>query len=153
MRNTFLSWHALNDIFGVEQTPEPEDWCNIPLMSDGSLTGWKMPEEIKRAISEANKDKPKTEEHKKATSVAMKLAYQSEEVRERCREARKNNKKVICIETGEVYRSITEAARCCNLHRNSVRRSVKNGTSCRVRGAQVGRCRLGEVTGVTFSYT
>ena len=137
----------------MSQTPEPEGWRDLPLMSDGSLTGFKLPEETKRAISKANKDKPKSEAHKRATGEANKLAYQSEEVRERCRAAKTNNKEVICNETGKVYRSIAEAARLCNLHRGSVRRSIRYGNYCRVRGAQTGRGRLGEVTGVTFSYT
>lgn len=68
---------------------------------------------------------PKSEAHKKATSVANKKAYQNPEVIERCRANRPNNKAVICIDTGETYRSISEAARVTGCHRGGIMRCLK----------------------------
>ena len=100
-------------------------------------------EEIKqqqyKKISQALSGVPKTEEHKQKTSQANKIAYQNPEVIERCRETRPNKKQVQCVETGEVFRSLAEAARQMNIHRVSIQRSIKYGNKCRPRGSKCGR--------------
>ena len=124
----------------------------------GQMNQEEISEEVKKQqykkISEANKGVPKSEEHKKATGRANKVAYQNEELRKRCSETatKLRGKSIICNQTGVVYSSLAEAARCCNIHRGSIQRSLRNGTYCRKKGSKGGRTYLGKQYGYTFSY-
>lgn len=71
-----------------------------------TLKGTTLPEETKKKISDSLKGKPKTEEHRRKASEGR-------------------QKSVICVETGEVYKSITEAAEktgACKTHISAVAR-------------------------------
>ena len=63
----------------------------------GTVSYWKgkeLPQETKDKISNSLKGKTKSEEHKKNLSIS-----------------RKNKKQIVCVNTGQVFESITEATR------------------------------------------
>ena len=69
--------------------------------SSESMKGKKHPEETKRKISEAHKGMKLSEEHKRNISKA-------------------NSKKVLCIETGEIFESINDIQRKTGIDHGSI---------------------------------
>lgn len=75
-----------------------------------------LSEETRRKISEAQKGRPLTEEHKAKLRKPKSVTHPcSPETRQRIIDSKKNKKSVICVETGIVYPSIHECARQMNL--------------------------------------
>lgn len=104
--------------------------------------GREKSEETRRKISEANKNKPKSEAHKQALREARKRYFEnggvspslgkhpSEETRMKQRLAKLGKKpaickKVICLETGEIFESVVDAHRQTGLGEETIRRSCK----------------------------
>lgn len=100
-------------------------------------------EEWKRHISEGNKGKPKSEEHKNALREAKRRYYDNggtsawigkhhkESSKEKMRMAKIGRKspvckKVILLETGEIFESVIDASRKLGIGEETVRRSCKN---------------------------
>lgn len=79
-----------------------------------SLTGRKMTEEEKRKSAEAHIGLKRSEETKRKMSEIAKKRGVSEKTREKTRT------QVVCVETGKVYSSINEAARCTGILRTSI---------------------------------
>lgn len=97
-----------------------------------------LEEEHRRKISEANKGKPLSDEHRQKLSDAhrgkvlseehrqkMSAAHQgvrrSAETKAKIQEASRNRmKRVICIETNEVYNSLSEASRKNQIHQSAI---------------------------------
>jgi group I intron endonuclease len=78
-------------------------------------------EETKRKISDAQKGRPLTEEHKQALHKPKSVTYScTEERRQKIIDAKKDKKSVVCIETGDTYSSIHECARKMNLRATAI---------------------------------
>ena len=69
-----------------------------------------LSEETKQKMSEVRKGVPKTEEHKKAISEGLKN-YQRTKEHNRNNQLSQHRKPVKCIETQEIYESLSEAER------------------------------------------
>jgi len=97
-----------------------------------SLKGkhWKLSEETRKKLSEAKKGKKLSEETRKKMSEAKKGKHWklSEETRKKMSEAKKGklinrkdrSKKVLCVETGEVFESARDAHRQTGINPGSI---------------------------------
>jgi group I intron endonuclease len=81
-----------------------------------ALTGRKLSEETKRKIGVASKSR----------KPPMLRKRQSEHQKEKCRFSNPNRKSVICVETGHVYLSLSQAAKENGTHRSHIA-EVLNG--------------------------
>lgn len=73
-------------------------------------------EEKKKKISDAQKGRPLTEEHRQRLCKPKSITYPcTEERRQKIIDAKKDKKSIVCVETGIVYPSIHECARQMNL--------------------------------------
>lgn len=78
-------------------------------------------EETKRKISEAQKGRPLTEEHRQKLCKPKSVTHPcSEEKRQHIIDSKKDKKPIICIETGIMYPSIHECSRQMNLSATSI---------------------------------
>lgn len=119
-----------------------DDRKRLSLRAVKIFTGRKHTDEQRCKISESNKDKPKSEEHKKALKEAKKRFFEnggkvwnygknlSKEHKDKLSEAHKGKKSpvcrmVICVETGEIFESVTDAHRRTGLGEETIRRSCK----------------------------
>ena len=90
--------------------------------------GKKLSEETKRKLSEAHKGKKHSEETKRKMSETCKGKKFSEETKSKMSEARKGmfinrkdmSKKVLCIETGEVFNSAQDAQRKTGIYQSNI---------------------------------
>lgn len=86
--------------------------------------GKKFSEERKQKISEAMKGKKHSEEHKQKLSEAHKGMTFSDEHKRKIGKA--HSKKVLCVETGEVFNSAMTAERATGIYQSSIS-NVCNG--------------------------
>lgn len=89
----------------------------------GNQNGFGKPcsEEKKRKISEAQKGRKLTEEHRQKLCKPKSITYPcSEEKRQRIIDAKKDKKSIICVETNITYPSIHECARQMNLNASAI---------------------------------
>ena len=95
-----------------------------------AMKGKKHSEEHKMKISEAHKGKKCSEEHKRKISESKKGKKCSEEHKRKMSESLKNrkdlSKKVLCVETGEIFESAHEAQRKTGINQGSIS-AVCNG--------------------------
>ncbi len=85
------------------------------------LSGYSMPDGHGTNVSKSLTGKKKSKEHKEKLSIARKEYYQSN--------PHHNNKLVICLNTGKIYKSVQEAAnefKCKNAHIARVCRNERN---------------------------
>ena len=98
-------------------------------------------------ISKANKGKPKSEAHKQALKEAKRKFFEnggrspgygrspSKETRQKMREAKLGKvpyaicRPVICLETGEIFESVTDASRKTGIGQETIRKSCKRLTT------------------------
>jgi len=77
-----------------------------------------------KRIGEAKKGKKQSEEHKRKISEAQKGKKHSEESKRKISEAQKNrkdlSKKVLCVETGEIFESTMEAERKTGIFQSNI---------------------------------
>ena len=92
-----------------------------------TMKGVPKSEEHRKNISKATKGVPKSEEHKKNISKALKGVPMAEEHKKNLREVltKVNGKKVINLDTGEVFDSATLAAESVNRSKGAITHAVK----------------------------
>lgn len=109
------------------------EWCTVQYNNQYSHCGSEHTEEARRKMRESHKgmrgkkhleeSKRKMSEAKKGKTSPRKGKHHSEESKRKMSEARKNkyvgdknptSKKVLCIETGEIFSCIKEAKEWCN---------------------------------------
>ena len=91
------------------------------MLGNQNCLGRVTSEETKRKISEAQKGRTLTEEHRLALRKPKSVTYPcSEERRQRIIDAKKDKKSIICVENGVIYPSIHECARQMNIPATSI---------------------------------
>ena len=112
---------------------------NLVNLTDGGegYSGYICTDETRRKLSEAGKGRKHTEEHKQYMSEVMtgRLVSEdtknklrnyrlgkklTEEQRIKLRDSNSRSRKVMCIETGEIFKSASEAARCVGTDPSSI---------------------------------
>lgn len=100
---------------------ETRDKIANKLIGNKNGFGKKCSDEKKKKISDAQKGRKLTEEHKKKLSKPKSITYPcSEEKRRHIIDAKKDKKAVICIETEVLYPSIHECARQMELEASAI---------------------------------
>lgn len=90
----------------LDQMPEHNDYSNLRALCQKCHNNWDMPYRIKNR----KKQKPITEEHRQNLKKYHNQPHVIQNFIDRI------SKRVICIETGEVYKSIAEASRKNNIN-------------------------------------
>ena len=103
---TNMNWGGRGVTSGIKHSEETKR--KIGEKNSKALKGKKHSEEHKKKIGEAHKGKPSPNKGKKA----------SEETKRKMSEA--SSKKVICITTGKIFNSVTEASNYYNVARNTI---------------------------------
>jgi hypothetical protein len=91
----------------------------------------KMPESMKAKVSAARKGKPLATEHRAKLAAAHRGKRLSAEHRRKIAAATTGRKPVRCIETGETFASVTDAARTLGVTEASVNQAVRKGCRCK----------------------
>lgn len=92
---------------------------NLTFGGEGTV-GYHLSKETKEKISNANKGKKMTVESRKAISVGHIGLKLSEETKIRISEHMSTKRKVKCVETGEVFDSVTSACKKYSLDKSTV---------------------------------
>lgn len=117
-----------NHEFGYNLTSGGEHFESNPEVKariSKSLTGKKHAEEAKRKIAQTHIGVPRSAETKEKISKSLmghpcsrKGTHLSKEQMENVIKAR--GKRVMCVETGQIFRTVTEAARLTGTHRQNI---------------------------------
>lgn len=112
-------------------------------------SGWRQSKEAREKMSKAAKERMRDPEYRKRLSESAKRRTNCEEMRERAKKAwadpetrekyskakignRNRAKIVLCVETGEIFKSVSDAALSCGLTRDAI------GRVCRGEGKKSG---------------
>jgi len=109
---------------GKNHTPEAVEKIRL------AGTGRVMPEGAKRKISEARKGKPLSSEHKLKLANAKRGKKLTEDRKRKLSEA-VIRVQILCVETGEVFPSITAAANALGVNEASVYQAARKGCRCK----------------------
>ena len=94
-------------------------------------TGRIMPATMKTKVSAARKGKPLSTEHRARLAAAHRGNRLSEEHRRKIAASTTNRKPVQCVETGEVFVSVIEAARALGVTEASINQAIRKGCRCK----------------------
>jgi len=94
-------------------------------------TGRKQTESARQKLSIARKGKPLSHEHKARLGALHKGTKLTEEHKRKIAATVTNRKPVLCIETGEIYPSITAAARSLDVNEASINQAIRKGCRCK----------------------
>lgn len=94
-------------------------------------TGRKMPDSMKAKISAARKGKPLSAEQRERLVECHRGKTLTEEHRRKIAAATVGRKPVVCVETGEAFDSIAEAARKLGVNEVSIYHAVRKGGRCK----------------------
>ena len=101
----------------------------VKIINNGeSHTGWHHTKEAKEKIRVSSIGRLHTLETKEKISKCKKGKKLSEERINQLSEVSKAKKKVVCITTGEIFNSLTEASKKYNIHMESISRCCRGGT-------------------------
>lgn len=89
--------------------------------------------ESKAKLSEAHKGKQLSEEHKEKLSAIRKGSVLTEEHKQKIAASTIGRKPVVCVETGEIYPSITAAAYALSVSEAAVNQAIRKGCRCQGR--------------------
>lgn len=122
--------YGYNSTSGGETfTVSPEIRIKMSQAMKGNKNGLGHPcsEEKRQKISNAQKNKTLTEEHRKKLSEAAKIRHTpcSDETKRKISNSYPNKKKVYCKELNCVYSSVHECARQLNLHATTISKVCK----------------------------
>lgn len=92
---------------------------NLTLGGEGTV-GYHLSEETKEKISNANKGRRMTDEARKAISIGHIGLKVSEETKMKMSKSMTTKRKVKCVETDEIFDSVTTACRKYNLDKSTV---------------------------------
>ena len=100
-------------------------------LTDGGegIIGYKFSPELIEKISKSRQGKKLSEKTRKALSDSQKGKQFSDEVRARMSQNKKSKCPVICIETGEIFESISAASKWAKIDRVNIRRALLHSTS------------------------
>jgi hypothetical protein len=93
--------------------------------------GRKQPESARAKISAARRGKPLSAEHRTLLSEAHRGKILTETHKRKIADSTTGRKPVLCVETGEVYPSITGAAKVLDVTEASVGQAIRKGCRCR----------------------
>lgn len=129
-KELIAKYQTQNNLFGYNifeggTTPsmpqETKDKISKRLQGNTNGLGKPCSEEKRRKISEAQKGRKLTSEHRKKLSKPKSVTYPcSEQKRQHIIEAKKDKKSIVCIETNVVYESIHECARTMDLSATTI---------------------------------
>lgn len=107
--------------------PEVREKMSCSMIGNKNCLGRITSEKTKRKISEAQKGRAFSEEHRRNLCKPKSISYPcTEERRQKIIAAKKDKKSVMCVETGATYPSIHECARRMNLSATAIC-AVANG--------------------------
>lgn len=115
-----LEWctYAYNNIYGNRLSSETRKKIGEASKGRQTWSGKHHSQESKKKMSEAHKGKTLSEEHKRKVGVALKGHKVSDDGRKRIGEA--HSKAVRCVETGEIFSSITKAQEATHIHKSNI---------------------------------
>lgn len=94
-------------------------------------TGRRHTETSRRKLSEAHKGKILSPEHREKLGAIHKGTTLTEEHKQKIAATTTNRKPVQCVETGEIYPSVTAAARALGVNEASVNQAIRKGCRCK----------------------
>lgn len=116
-----------NPMFGRKHTAEEQDNLSKRFSGSGNPRyGVSLSEETKQKISEAQKGKHLTEEHKKKIADTLSKKFKG---RPRPDGGGRPPKSILCVETGEIFESIAEAAKSKGIKSKNRISAVAKGTA------------------------
>lgn len=94
-------------------------------------TGRVMPDSMKQKVSQARKGKPLSAAHRERLSASHRGKTLSEEHKRKIANTTTNRKPVLCVETAQIFPSITAVARELGVTEQSVSQAIRKGCRCK----------------------
>lgn len=94
--------------------------------------GRKMPDSMRQKLSALRRQSPIPAEQRERMNAASRLARQTDEYRMKASEAKAHlSKRIVCVETGEVFPSISATARAMGVSKGAIQFAIKRSTPCK----------------------
>lgn len=111
---------------GKQHTPEALEKIRV------ASKGRRMPDSMRRKLSALRKQNPTSPEQRAKMHTASRETRQMPEFRQKAMDAHAHEgKKVLCLETGEVFLSINAAARFIGVSKGAIQFALRRGTPCK----------------------